>query len=90
MSMVDLVKEMHWAMNAEQRRLPRTSRPTTACWSQYLLVYDGKDLYELVNRDFQHARIMLNLNVHGAREIGQTIDRIRQPPAGPSAAGTDG
>lgn len=76
-SMVDLVEEMHWAMNGERagfRRLP----PNDRLLSQYLLVYDGQDLHELVNRDFQRARIMLNLNVHGAREIGQTIDRIRE------------
>ncbi len=76
-SMVDLVEEMHWAMNAERAGL-RVLPPNDRLLSQYLLVYDGKDLYELVNRDFQHARIMLNLNVHGARQIGQTIDRIRE------------
>jgi len=29
---------------------------------QLLLIYDGKDLYELVNREFQRSRIALNLN----------------------------
>ncbi|MDP1648562.1 MAG: MMPL family transporter [Rubrivivax sp.] len=76
-SMVDLVEEMHWAMNAERAGF-RVLPPNDRLLSQYLLVYDGRDLYELVNRDFQHARIMLNLNVHGATQIGQTIDRIRQ------------
>ncbi len=76
-SMVDLVEEMHWAMNGERpafRALPGNDR----LLRQYLLVYDGEDLYELVNRDFQHARILLNLNVHGAKEIGRTIETIRQ------------
>jgi uncharacterized protein len=76
-SMVDLVEEMHWAMNGEKpafRTLPSNDR----LLRQYLLVYDGNDLFELVNRDFQHARIVLNLNVHGANEIGRTIDNIRQ------------
>ncbi len=75
-SMVDLVEEMHWAMNGEKpafRALPGNDR----LLRQYLLVYDGQDLYELVNRDFDHARILLNLNVHGAQEIGRTIDGIR-------------
>ena len=75
-SIVDLVEEMHWAMN-EEREGYRTLPPDDDLISQYLLVYDGNDLWELVDRDFQHARLMLNLNVHGAREIGRTIDRIR-------------
>lgn len=77
LSMVDLVEEMNWAMQGEeagQRKLPASDK----LLRQYLLVYDGKDLYELVNRDFQRARLMVNLNVHGAREIGQSIDRIRE------------
>lgn len=76
LSMVDLVEEMHWAMNDEQstfRVLPTNDR----LLRQYLLVYDGRDLFELVNRDYQHARILLNLRVHGAREIGAVVDRIR-------------
>jgi predicted RND superfamily exporter protein len=75
-SVVDLVEEMHWAMNGEKpafRTLPGTDR----LLRQYLLVYDGQDLYELVNRDFEHARIVLNLNVHGAKEIGRSIAVIR-------------
>jgi len=44
---------------------------------QYLLIYDGKDLYENVNREFQRARLTLNLHVHGAHEIGHVIKTIR-------------
>ncbi|MCI1193230.1 MMPL family transporter [Calidifontimicrobium sp. SYSU G02091] len=84
-SMVDLVEEMHWAMNRERPQF-RTLPPTDRLLRQYLLVYDGNDLYELVNRDFDHARIVLNLNVHGTREIGRTIETIRaQVAAAPIA-----
>ena len=75
-SMVEVVEEMHWAMNRERpgfRTLPSNDR----LLRQYLLVYDGEDLYELVNRDFQHTRIMLNLNVHGTHAIREVIDRIQ-------------
>jgi predicted RND superfamily exporter protein/(2Fe-2S) ferredoxin len=75
-SMVDLLEEMNWAMNeedAEFRALPATDR----LLRQYLLVYDGNDLYELVDRDFTHARIALNLNVHGTQGISALIERIR-------------
>jgi predicted RND superfamily exporter protein/(2Fe-2S) ferredoxin len=79
-SMVDLVEEMNWGMNRERsefRSLPGSDR----LLRQYLLVYDGNDLYELVNRDFEHARIVLNLKVHGTQAIGQLIDRIRSQVA---------
>lgn len=75
-SMVDLIEEMHWAMNGEKpafRELP----PNDRLLRQYLLIYDGDDLYEVVNREFQRARVMVNLNVHGAKEIGRVIDEIR-------------
>ncbi len=75
-SMVDLVEEMNWAMNGEKpafRSLPGNDR----LLRQYLLVYDGDDLSEVVNRDFQHARILLSLNVHGTQAIRQTIEQIQ-------------
>lgn len=75
-SMADIVEEMHWAMNGEKpefRALPGNDR----LLRQYLLVYDGNDLYELVDRDFRHARILLNLNVHGTQGIARVIEQIR-------------
>lgn len=76
-SMADLVEEMHWAMNGEDpayRSLPDNDR----LLRQYLLVYDGKDMYELVNREFQHTRIVLNMNVHGTQEISKILTKIRE------------
>jgi len=75
-SMMDIVEEMNWAFNGEDpvyRRLPDDDRVL----SQLLLFYDGKDLHELVNREFQTARIVLSANVHGANAIGEVIDAIR-------------
>jgi predicted RND superfamily exporter protein/(2Fe-2S) ferredoxin len=75
-SMADVVEEMHWAMNDEKpefRALPGNDR----LLRQYLLVYDGRDLYELVDRDFRHARILLSLNVHGTQGIARVIEQIR-------------
>lgn len=85
-SMADLVEEMNWAMNGEDptfRRLPETDR----LLRQYLLIYDGRDLYELVDREHAHARILVNLNVHGSQEISRMIGVIqaqldRQPLPG--------
>ena len=85
-SMVDLVEQMHWAMNGEDpafRALPDNDR----LLRQYLLVYDGDDLYEVVNRDFQHARMVLSLNVHGTQAIRDTIARIQTRVAAQPIAG---
>lgn len=75
-SMVDAIEEMHWAMN-RQRDGFRALPPSDRLLRQYLLVYDGSDLYELVNRDFQHSRIVVNLSVHGTKATSQVIDRLR-------------
>jgi predicted RND superfamily exporter protein len=74
-SLVEVIEEMNRAFSGEDLgdgALP-TSRKLV---EQLLLIYDGEDLYELVNREFQRGRIALNLNVHGANEIGRVIERI--------------
>ncbi|RMG35593.1 MAG: RND transporter [Gammaproteobacteria bacterium] len=76
LSPVDFIEEMHWAFNAEKaefRRLPESRELI----SQYLFIYDGDDLYDVVDRDFRHAQVMVNLNVHSANEIAALIDRAR-------------
>ena len=73
-SLVDVLEEMNRALNGEDlgaNALPANRRLV----EQLLLIYDGKDLYELVNREFQRGRITLSLNVHGANEISRVIDR---------------
>lgn len=75
-SLVDVLEEMNRALNGDESKadaLP-TERKLV---EQLMLIYDGKDLYELVNREFQRGRITLSLNVHGANEISQVIERIR-------------
>ena len=74
-SLVEVVEEMNRAFSGEdlgENALPDNRRLV----EQLLLIYDGKDLYELVNREFQRGRIALNLNVQGANEIGKVIERI--------------
>ncbi|MCF7977196.1 MAG: MMPL family transporter [Chromatiaceae bacterium] len=75
LSMVDFVEEMHLNFHAGDpayRALPESQNLI----AQYLLVYDGSDLYELVNREFDQTRLILNLNVRGARAINDLIARI--------------
>lgn len=74
-SLVDVIEEMNTAFSGED--LGANALPDTReLVEQLLLVYDGKDLYELVNREFQRGRVALNLNVHGANEIGRVIERV--------------
>ncbi|AFL76080.1 efflux RND transporter permease subunit [Thiocystis violascens] len=75
-SLVDFIEEMHWAFHGQEPRF-RSLPEDAALISQYLFVYDGRDLYDFVNHEFQRTVMLLNLNVHGAREIGQVIARIR-------------
>ncbi len=75
-SLVDMLEEMNRAFHGGpmgEGALPSTRKLV----EQLVLIYDGTDMYELVNRDFQRARMTLSLNVHGANEIGQVIERIR-------------
>ena len=75
LSMIDIVEEMNWAFNDEDlafRRLPDDNR----LLSQLLLIYDGRDLRELVNGEYQRMRILLNVNVHGANAIQRVIEQI--------------
>ncbi|MBK9684439.1 MAG: hypothetical protein IPO59_14575 [Betaproteobacteria bacterium] len=70
--MVNLVEDAlgHERRGGGIRALP----PTDRLLRQYLLVYDGSDLYELGNRDYQHARMVLSLNVHGTKAMRETIE----------------
>jgi len=76
LGVVDFIEEMHWAFNAEDpefRQLPDSEQLI----SQYLFIYDGDDLYDVVDRDFQHSQVTVNLNVHSANDISAVIERIR-------------
>lgn len=73
--MTEIIEEMNWAFQGEEarfRRLPDDRRLI----SQYLFIYDGRDLYELVDRDFRQTRITANLQVHGATAIQGVVERI--------------
>lgn len=82
-SMAEIVEEMHWAFHGEDPRF-RAVPDSGPLISQYLFIYDGRDLYELVDRDFTRTRLTISLNVHGANEIQEVIDaiaaRLRERP----------
>ncbi len=77
MSMADFVEEMNWGFNSEVaafRVIPQNAELV----SQYMLVYDGEDLYDFVDEDYTLSHISLNVNVHGANDIGDLMSRMRQ------------
>lgn len=85
-SMADLVEEMNWAFHGEDnayRAVPEDSK----LLSQLLLIYDGRDLNELVNDEYQRTRILLNLNVHGANEIHALMEKVKVHLAGKKYSG---
>lgn len=76
-SMADIVEEMNWAFNGEKpdaRKIPENARLI----SQYLLIYDGRDLSELSDPDYATTRVPLFLNVHGTREIKRVIGEMEE------------
>lgn len=80
LSMLEILEEMHWAFNEEQaayRRVPDNRKLI----AQYLFLYDGRDLWELVNRDFNSARISLSLHVHDTARLRALKTRIEQAVA---------
>ncbi|MDP2266365.1 MAG: MMPL family transporter [Thiobacillus sp.] len=87
-SLVDVIEEMNRALSGEELG-PNSLPNSRKLIEQLLLIYDGKDLYELVNREFQRGRITLNLNVHGANEISRAIERIRAHIAAHPITGVD-
>lgn len=75
-SMVDIIEELHWAFRGEQaeyRAIPEDDQLI----SQLLLIYDGDDMYDFIDRDYQHSHVQLNLNVHSANEISAVMAKIR-------------
>ena len=76
-SYADHVEEMHFAMNGNKPAF-RTLPPNRQLLQQYLLVYDGRDLYDLVDRSMSQGRILLSLNVHGAQALGAAVARIQE------------
>jgi hypothetical protein len=87
-SLIDVLEEMNRAFSGEEMG-PDALPTDRKLIEQLLLIYDGTDLYELVNREFQRGRIPMSLNVHGANEISRVIERVRAHVAAQPIAGVD-
>ena len=76
-SLVDLIVDMHKAFNennSEYRKIPEKD----ALISQYFFIYDGNEVYELVNHEFDQTRIVISLNESNSARIREIIERISQ------------
>jgi len=74
-SVVEIVEQMHQGFHEnlpQYKKLPDNS----ALISQYFFIYDGIEVYELVNREFDQTRIVLSMNEHNSQHIRQFIQRI--------------
>lgn len=76
LSPADFIEEMNWGFNEEKPRF-RTIPGNQRLISQYLFIYDGEDLFDLVDRDYKVGLVNLNLNVHSASEINRVMEQIR-------------
>ena len=74
-TVVDVIKDMHQAFHQDvpDNRIIPDNNPLI---SQYLFVYDGEDIYEVVNREFDQTRIVISMNIHNSKQIRQFINRI--------------
>lgn len=75
-SPADFIEEMHWGFNNEDpafRRIPDNPKLI----SQYMLVYDGEDLFDFVDREYRSSHVSLSINVHPANEIQALMEKMR-------------
>ena len=75
-SLADFVEEMHRGFNGGDDSFAVI--PDNAdLIRQYLFIYDGTDLYDFVDPRLEVSRVHLNLNIHGASDIRDLMQRVR-------------
>lgn len=76
-SVVDFIEEMNWGFHSQDNNFLSIPEDPNLI-SQYLFIYDGEDMYDFIDEDYQQARVAMNVNVHGANEISDLMDRTEQ------------
>ena len=76
-SVVDFIEEMNWGFHAQDDQFLSIPEDQNLI-SQYLFIYDGEDMYDFIDADYQQARIAMNVNVHGANEISDLMKKTEQ------------
>lgn len=76
-SATDILKQLNWAFNGESEnsfKVPETKELT----EQYLFVYDGEDLYDNLTREFDKAKLVINLSVESANKVEQVYLQVKE------------
>ena len=76
LSFADFIKDMNESFHNENQsyyRIPQ-SREMIA---QYLLLYDSDDIEDVINSEYNHARIMARTSVHGTQELEIMVKKIK-------------
>ena len=68
---------MNWGFHAQDDQFLSIPEDQNLI-SQYLFIYDGEDMYDFIDADYQQARIAMNVNVHGANEISDLMKKTEQ------------
>ena len=76
-SIADFIEEMNWGFHAQQQEFLNIPDDPDLI-SQYLFIYDGEDMFDFIDEDYQQARVAMSVNVHGANQISDLMDRIEQ------------
>lgn len=76
-SVVDFIEEMNWGFHSQDDSF-LTIPDDQNLISQYLFIYDGEDMFDFIDEDYQQARVAMNVNVHGANQISDLMARMEQ------------
>lgn len=74
-STADILKQINWAFHDEKNKYFSIPESDDLI-EQYLLVYDGEDLYDFLSRSHGRSKVTLNLNVQGANEIEKVLEKV--------------
>ena len=74
-STTDMIKQMHWAFNEEKESF-YTVPDSDELIEQYLLIYDGEDIFDFLSSDNKRFKMTLNLDVEGANEIEKVLKQM--------------
>lgn len=76
-SVVDFIEEMNWGFHSQDDNFLSIPKDSNLI-SQYLFIYDGEDMYDFIDDDYQQARVAMNVNVHGANQISELMKKTEQ------------
>lgn len=76
-SVVDFIEEMNWGFHSQDDNFLSIPKDSNLI-SQYLFIYDGEDMYDFIDEDYQQARVAMNVNVHGANQISELMKKTEQ------------